>query len=116
MIKNCAPKGEEKWTYHYDFLKYHSLLSTGFVKDNWKYIDNQHSLYTRGFCPNEGIQEILYTDMSGVEEVTVLNESVDNILKSLLVYCNDNNLRVLFIVHSYQITEEDQKNIIIWRT
>lgn len=108
MIENTSPSGEEKWTYHFELSKYHSLLGTVLSDEQWKYTDNEEPLYTKGFWPREGVLKIDYSDTSDIKEMLKLEEPLDSMFKSLLAYCNDKNLKVLFVVHNYQISKEDQ--------
>lgn len=109
MVENGAPSGEEKWTYHFDLAKYHSLVVSLLQKDNWRYLDNEEPLDNKGFWENDEVSSILRADFSAVTEMQPLSEEVDGIFRDLLTYCKENHLEVLFVVHAYQIAEEDQK-------
>ena len=109
MIENGAPTGESKWTYHFDLAKYHSLVASFVLKNNWRYLDNEERLDNKGFWANDEIGSMIRMDVSDVSEIQPLSEVIDGIFRELLTYCKKNDLQVLFVVHAYQITEEDQK-------
>lgn len=107
MIENCVEEG--KTSYHFDIAKYHSLLVSLIMPDNWEYIRNRHPMQSKGFHPCETVGELELADVSAVTEKQQLAPRMDDLLIDLLEYCKEKELKVLFIVHAYQISEEDQK-------
>ena len=107
MIENCV-EGETV-AYHFDIAKYHSLLISLVTPRNWDYITNRHSLMTKGFHPCKAIEALSVEDVSHITEKQPLSEEMDFLLMDLLEYCREKEQKVLFIVHAYQISQEDQK-------
>ena len=108
-IENGAPKLEEKWTYHFDIAKYHSGISTFLNIQNWQYIFNEKSLYTKGF---EGYAEAIEFepfDVRGVTDSMQLGVELNLIFEDLLEYCSQTEMRVLFLVYGYGSSPEDQQ-------
>lgn len=109
LIQNGAPVQEEKWTYIFDIAKYHSNMRSLFSRENWKYIFNVGKSTSKGFIPYTKSQKIRFEDSSLVVEEMELSQEINAIFDELLEYCKQENLQVLFIVHAYSITGEDQK-------
>lgn len=109
MIQNCAPASESKWTYHFDLSKYHSLIASFVLLENWKYADNEEMLYNKGFWASSDFGRMDRYDLSAITEKQPLSDSLDVLFRDLLDYCKSKDLQVLFVVHVYQIMEEDQK-------
>lgn len=109
MINSGAPSEEAKWTYHFDFAKYHSLIASIVMEENWRYADNEEALYNKGYWVSDVIGTIERTDVSSITEQQPLTSDIDGLFRDLLNFCKENNLQVLFVVHPYQIEEEDQR-------
>lgn len=107
MIENCV-EGETA-AYHFDIAKYHSLLISLITPRNWGYITNRHPMRSKGFHACESVEELYIEDVSNIKEKQRLSEEMDDLLTELLEYCKNKEQKVLFIVHAYQISEEDQK-------
>lgn len=110
MIENGAPAGEEKWSYHFDFSKYHSLMGSALIEENQRYSDNKEELYSKGFKALSDIQIIERYDLSNHwTRVTKLTDEINTLFIDLLEYCRENELQVLFVVHDYQLTGDHQE-------
>lgn len=109
LINSYAPTSEEKWTYHFDISKYHSGLINLLDFENWKYIDNENDLLSKGFHYHESAMGIDIVDTSLVAEEQVLAEKINNMFIKLLEYCKSKGHQVLFVVYPYSGAEEDQR-------
>lgn len=109
VIDRYAPSSEEKWTYHFDIAKYHSVLINLLNSNNWTYLFNEKKLLSRGFHCHDDINTVNIVDTSLVEEEQVLSGEMNDLFVELLEYCRDNELQVLFVVYPYCGAGEDQK-------
>lgn len=109
LIENCAPDSEEKWTYYFDFAKYHNNLFTFFSKEAWEHIRNEKKLVSKGFHYFDDANPIGFNDTRDIREKTKLTESINNEFIRLLDYCKESEIQVLFVVPAYQNSAEDQR-------
>lgn len=109
LIQNWAPASEEKWTYHFDIAKYHSGINNLFNWKNWRNIDNEEKLLSKGFHFHDSAMKIDIMDTSFVTDEQMLSEDLNNIFMELLEYCKGNGHQVLFVVYPYSGAEEDQR-------
>ena len=109
MIQACVPENQDRMAYHFDLAKYHSLLISLLEPENWKYSTNEYSMPDKGFHPCEEKEALPIVDVSGIREKAALEPHMDELLTELLEYCRKEELQVLFLVHTYEISEEDQK-------
>lgn len=108
LIENGAPVAEEKWTYHFDIAKYHSNLYAFLELQNWQHIFNKKHYYTKGFDWYDRAQTISFNDTSMITEELALGKEIDVYFKDLLEYCGERELPVLFVVHPYCNSPQDQ--------
>ncbi len=98
MIEECAPSSEEKWTYHFDLSKYHSLLSQFADGDNYQYILNEKKLITKGFAYHDETRYVSLDVPQNKDEITAVDERLEIILGDLLAFLKENNQETLFVV------------------
>lgn len=97
-------------SYYLQIIKYHTNYQEVLSKeDNWKMINNRSESKYKGWtfmeyhCPLEEPQDF------ETDQCAELPEGSRKVLDALLTYCNEEELKVLFVVCPYSITEEEQK-------
>lgn len=95
-------------SYYLDIAKYHTNTENLGFGAVWGYKNND------GICPDKGwewMDEYAYLEEPAdfyTEERAELSENASEILHKLLTYCQDEQLKVLFVVCPYYVTREDQ--------
>ncbi len=116
LIKASVKDKSERMSYYIDFIKYHS--NWGSIGKNLvscirtrslaplDTIDNKKRNPLKGFYFVEKTASLDFTDWSSVTEEKIIPAEVNDIFLDLIDYCKQENLPVLFIVHSYCQAEE----------
>ena len=109
MIEAAVRNPKDRIFYHFDISKYHSRIYSFFDAQSWQYLDNKEKHPYKGFAFIEKKEPIDYVDRSQITEELPLSEDMDVIFRDLLEFCREEELQVLFVVHSYMIQEDHQK-------
>jgi len=109
MIEASVRNRDERIFYHFDICKYHSRIYSFFDMQSWKYLDNKEKHPFKGFSFVAKTEPIDYVDRTYATEELPLSEEMDTIFIDLLEFCKEEDLQVLFVVHSYMIQEDHQQ-------
>lgn len=101
---------DDRLSYYLQIVKYHSNYKAVLSgEENWNLINNRETSKYKGWtfmeyhCPLEEPQGFR------TEQCEELREENRRILDKLLSYCRKKELKILFVVYPYSITQEDQK-------
>ena len=113
LINAGVEKFSERPSYYFDFIKYHNnyLFSTYYryhVLNNVSFTNEKENAY-KGFDFIERQEDVTLNDNSNVIEESKISNEVNDILISLLRYCQDEELNVLFVVCPYVETSKEKK-------
>lgn len=100
-INNCLPETEDKLTYYFDIIKYHSEWSRLLDTQSLTFGLNEAHDYLKGFRLVPAVDTVEFKDRSGNETRQPMSERLDPIFRDLLDFCKEENLQVLFLVNTY---------------
>lgn len=115
LINRSVKNPKDRIEYYIDLFKYHRNIVANFFNlaingnlktENFSYASDNP---LKGFYFLHGIQPETFTDYSNVSTKTPLSSDAEDILIDLLDYCKENELQVLFVVHSYCQQEEHKQ-------
>ena len=108
LIQGCVPDNLKKFSFYFDLMKYHSRIDSFFRVVSWKYSLNYYPNRLKGFLFVPKTAPIEFNSQKNNKEVQPLSERLNGVLIDLLNFCKEKDLQVLFVVHPYSITKEDQ--------
>lgn len=115
LVNRSVKNWIDRISYYFDILKYNRNIVKNTLDSFLAYehttrcITNNYTNPLKGFYFVGKTEEEMFTDYSTVTESDPIDVDVDKILVDLLDYCKEENLRVLFVVHSYCQQEEHKK-------
>lgn len=114
LIKDSVINPLDRWLYYKDFFKYKNRIVNVAAevlmgdRTALNFMDNVHGNDLKGFYFVPKTAALQFVDYSAITEEVKIDEEVNDIYIDLLEYCKEQNLRVLFVVHSY-IQQESHK-------
>lgn len=99
---------EERYTYYFDILKYHSNWRSVMQEDQVTslFYERQHPL--KGFEVNDQWIPGEWTDYSMVEKSIPIPEDQENVLRDLLSYLQEQGQDALFVLSPLAMSEEEK--------
>jgi hypothetical protein len=109
MINALVPDSVNKFVYYFDVFSCRQIYALPNFLDDPRLAFNEYKSYNNGFAFIKKHKSETFTDVSNVTEKEELSDELKPIWKDLLDYLKTTNKKVLFIVHSYCISKDDQK-------
>lgn len=99
----------DQLSYYFDIAKYHTNYEALGSVDAWRNINNDALSKYNGWEFMTAHESLGTPNNIDTKEKTPIATGGDVILRDLLTYCSDENLKVLFVVCPYYVTEEEQE-------
>lgn len=107
LINASVPHFRDRLSYYFDIIKYHSRWSSCLYalltgnRSELDYADGEKKHLYKGFYFRAKTKPMVFQDYSAVTDTQRIPPEVDRVFIDLLEYCKNQELNVLFIVHSY---------------
>lgn len=105
LINKTVPEFKERLSYYFDIINYHSNWEN-ITRKSISYAGNQTKASMKGWSNVSAHQVIKKKDYSRLEETAPISENAEEALISLLEYCKEKKLPVLFVSMPYEITKK----------
>jgi len=120
LINKSTTDFSKRLEYYFDISKNHTewaklafyLFLKGGIKDGsyvLDYVDNVVKNPFKGYYFVPKTKSVEFTDYSNIAESVKIDDDANKCFIDLLDYCKEENLEVLFVVHSYIQEKEDKK-------
>ena len=108
LINALVPKTEERYTYYFDFIKYHSNWKTIVLPDQYTAFMYERLHPLKGYFFNEKVVPGNAVDCTSVTQRLAIPPEQEEVLYEMLDYLSENELNALFIVSPMTLDEEKQ--------
>ncbi len=108
MIRALVSQKEERYTYYFDIFKYHSNWETMILPDQYTAFNYERKHPMKGYFMEEKVVPGEKADYSSLSKRKPIPVSQEEVLRELLEYLSEHNLKALFIVSPMAMEEEQQ--------
>lgn len=109
MINALVSEKEERYTYYFDIIKYHSNWETIILPDQYGSFCYERLHPMKGYDMNDNVVPGEAVDVSTVTGTEAIPEEQEQTLRQLLSYLQENDLNALFFLSPKTMTEQEQR-------